>query len=321
MENRNVFWGVLLVAVGALFIFDNMDIIDFSFKALIGLWPALLVLWGISILPVKAVYKTVGALLIAVFALVYASTSDKTYWWEDLKNIDKNVHMNFDSDNDEDYDYDSDETFFTFKFDEEDDSKIEEAKLVLDVAAGKFRIDDVTTEHVIDFEAYSNIGPYTSNMVTNGNRADIQIGLEDTFIKNGTNKNRASVKLNPDILWDINMNVGAADLRADFRKFKVRDIDIDGGASAINLKIGDLLEETHVKIDAGAASIKISIPEEAGCKIDSESFLVDLDLDGFNKNEEGDYVTSNFEESGQKIYIDIDAAISQLRVSRYSNPE
>lgn len=320
MENRNVFWGVLLVAVGALFIFDNMDLIDFSFSALISLWPVLLVLWGISILPVKAVYKTVGALLIAVFALVYASTSDKTFWWEGdiMRNLDKNVHMNFDHDGDE---IDEEETYYTFTFDEEEDAQIQEANLVMDVAAGKFRIDDTTTEHIIDFDAYSNIGPYTSNMVTNGNTADIQIGLEDAFIKNGTNRNRASVKLNPNIIWDINMDVGAADLRADLRKFKVRNIDIDGGASSINLKIGELLKEMHLKLDAGAASIKISIPENAGCKIDSESFLVDLDLEGFVKNEEGDHVTANFEESEQKIYIEVDAAISQLTVTRYSIPD
>lgn len=320
MENRNVFWGVLLVAVGALFIFDNMDLIDFSFSALISLWPVLLVLWGISILPVKAVYKTVGALLIAVFALVYASTSDKTFWWEGdiMRNLDKNVHMNFDHDGDE---IDEEETYYTFTFDEEEDAQIQEANLVMDVAAGKFRIDDTTTEHIIDFDAYSNIGPYTSNMVTNGNTADIQIGLEDAFIKNGTNRNRASVKLNPNIIWDINMDVGAADLRADLRKFKVRNIDIDGGASSINLKIGELLKEMHLKLDAGAASIKISIPENAGCKIDSESFLVDLDLEGFVKNEEGDHVTANFEDSEQKIYIEVDAAISQLTVTRYSIPD
>lgn len=318
MENRNVFWGVLLVAIGALFIFDNMDIIDFSFKALISLWPVLLVLWGISILPVKAIYKTVGALLIAVFALVYASTSDQNYWWEDIQSGTlKNGHVIWD---DED-EVDEEESYYTFTFDEEGDAQIEEAKLVMDVAAGKFRIDDSTTEHIIDFDAYSNIGPYTSNMVTNGNTADIQIGLEDAFIKNGTNKNRASVKLNPKIIWDINLDVGAADLRADLRKFKVRNIDIDGGASSINLKIGELLKEIHLKLDAGAASIKISIPENAGCKIDSESFLVDLDLDGFVKNEEGDHVTANFEESEQKIYIEVDAAISQLTVTRYSIPD
>lgn len=320
MENRNVFWGVLLVAIGGLFILDNMDLISFSFSALVGLWPLLLVVWGISILPVKAVYKTVGGLLIAVFALAYASSSDKTFWWQDhlINKFDKNVHMNYgNDDDDEDYD-DEEETYYTFKFDEEEGSEITEAKLTMDVAAGKFRIDEATTEHIIDFGAYSNIGPYTSNMVMNGNTADINIDLEDGVIKNGTNRNKASIKLNPKIVWDLNLNIGAADFKADLRKFKVSKVDIDGGASAIRVRIGDLQKDTFIKIDAGAASIRVDVPQDAGCKVDSKSFLVDLQLDNFQKNEEGDYVTSNYEESEQKIMINIDAAISKLKVDRYS---
>lgn len=320
MENRNIFWGVLLVAIGGLFILDNLDLINFSFSALVGLWPLLLVIWGMSILPVKAIYKTVGGLLIAVFALTYASTSDKTFWWEDhiLDKLDKSVHVNYNDDDEDNEDSNEEETYYTFKFDEDADSHLEEAKLTMDVAAGKFRIDEATTEHIIDFDAYSNIGPYISNMVTNGSTADINISLEDGFIKNGTNRNRASIKLNPKIIWDLDLNIGAADFRADFRKFKVSKIDIDGGASSIRVKLGDLQKETFVKIDAGAASLRIDIPESAGCIINSESFLVDLDLDGFHKNEDGDYLTSNYEESEQKIKIDIDAAISQLKVDRYS---
>lgn len=318
MENRNIFWGVLLVAVGGLFILDNMDLINFSFSALVGLWPLLLVVWGISILPMKPVYKTVGGLLIAVFALVYASTSDKTFWWQDhiIDKFDKNVHMNYGND-DDDYDTDEDDTYYTFKFDEDSTSNITQAKLNMDIAAGKFRIDEATDDHIIDFDAYSNIGPYTSNMVMNGNSAEINIDLEDGVIRNGTNRNRASIKLNPKVEWDLDLDIGAADFRADFRKFRLTKLDIDGGASAIKVKIGDLQEDTFIKIDAGAASIRFDIPREAGCLIESESFLVDMDLDNFQKNEDGDYVTSNYKESKQKIRIDIDAAISKLKVDRY----
>lgn len=310
MENRNIFWGILLVAIGGLFILDNMDLINFSFSALVGLWPLLLVIWGISLLPFKAVYKTILGLAIAVFALVYASTSDKTFWWEDLQKFEHNVHFDDDEDNTED-------TFYTFKFDEEMDSDITEATLSMDVAAGKFRLEEPTNDHIIDFEAYSNIGPYTSNMVTNGNRADISIGIDDAVIKKGTNRNRATIKLNPKVEWEIQLDVGAADLRADLRKFMIKNIDIDGGASSIKIKIGDLQQVTNVKLDAGAASIKIEIPRDAGCRVESESFLVDLDLDGFVKDEEGNYYTPGFNESKQKVYIDIDAAISQLDVRRY----
>lgn len=320
MENRNIFWGVLLVAIGGLFILDNMDILNFSFRALIDLWPLLLVGWGISIIPMKSIYKTIAGLAIAVFALVYASTNDKDFWWEN-NNFSGfnhgNIHINATSDDDDSDEAYEEETYYSFQFDEDTDASITEAKLEMDVAAGKFRIDEPVSDHILDFNAYSNIGPYKSNMVTNDNRAEIYINMEDAIIKNGTNKNKASVKLNPEIIWDLQFNIGAADFRGDFRKFKIANIDIDGGASSIKLKLGDLQKETHITLEAGAASIRIDIPMDAGCKIASNSFLVDLNFDGFTKNNDGVYVSDNFEESTQKIDIKLDAAISKLNVNRY----
>lgn len=323
MENRNIFWGILLVSIGGLFILDNLDILNFSFRALVDLWPLLLVGWGISIIPMKPLYKTIAGLSIAIFALVYASTNDKDFWWEN-NNFSGfkhgNVHINS-SNNDDADDADSDnyeeETYYSFQFDEEMDAAITEAKLEMDVAAGKFRIDEAVTDHIIDFSAYSNIGPYNSNMVTNENRAEIFISMDDAIIKNGTNRNKANVKLNPAIVWDLKFNIGAADFRGDFRQFKISDIEIDGGASSIRLKIGDLLETSSIDIEAGAASIRIDIPIDAGCKIVSETFMVDLDLDGFTKNEDGIYFSDNYKESTQKINVKLEAAISQLTVNRY----
>ena len=296
-----------------------MDILDFSFKALVGLWPLLLVGWGISILPVKSIYKTAASILIILAALVYASTSDRDFWWENHNfNSFKhgNVHFNT-SDDDDEESSERDETYYSFDFDEEMDSNITEAKLEMDVAAGKFRIDESVNEHLIAFDAYSNIGPYNSNMVTNGKKAEIFISMEDAIIKNGTNRNRATVKLNPSVVWDLDFDIGAADFRGDFKKFKVANIDIDGGASSIKIKLGELQKETHISIDAAATSMKIDIPENAGCKINSESFLVDLNIKGFSKNSDGEYISENYNESDQKIYIEIDAAISHLEVRRY----
>lgn len=314
MKNRNVFWGALLVAIGVLFILDNMDLIDFSFSAFISLWPLLLVAWGISILPVKPVYKTVTSLTLVLFALIYGTTSERSYWEDKVRDkIDHRIH--YQSDND--VDSDDEETYYTFQFDEEMDSNITNAKLNMDVAAGKFRMEGISKDHIIDFDAYSNFGPYTSNMVTNGKHADINIGFDESVIKGGNNRNRATVKLNPKIEWDIELNIGAADFRGDYRDFKINNIDINGGASAINIKLGDKQQETHIKLDAGAASIKIYIPKNAGCKISTDSFLVDKQFDGFDKIESGEYLSHNFNESSQKIYIDLDAAISQLTVRPY----
>lgn len=314
MENRNIFWGVLLVAIGSLFILDNVDLINFSFSALISLWPLLLIAWGISILPIKKVYKNVTSLVIVIFAVAYASTSERSYWEDRVREkIDNRIEYS-----NEDYEDEyEEENYYVFQFDEESEGQISYATLSMDVAAGKFRIDGVTEEHIIDFEAYSNFGPYSSEMVMNGDRADIQIGFDEAVMKSGTNKNRANLKLNPKIEWEVNLNVGAADFRGDFSAHKISRIDLDGGASAIRLKLGDLQKETNIKLDAGAASIKIDIPTNAGCKIVTDGFLVDKDFEGFKKTESGEYVSSNYNDSDQKIYIDLDAAILQFTVHRY----
>lgn len=46
---RNLFWGLVLITIGVLFLLDNMGIADFSFL-LKTYWPIIFILWGIHIL-------------------------------------------------------------------------------------------------------------------------------------------------------------------------------------------------------------------------------------------------------------------------------
>lgn len=45
----NLWWGLLLIALGVMFLLDNMNVIEFG-EIVRTYWPALLVLWGIGIL-------------------------------------------------------------------------------------------------------------------------------------------------------------------------------------------------------------------------------------------------------------------------------
>lgn len=46
---RNVFWGVVLVTIGFLFLLDNLGIADFG-SMVHDFWPLILIVWGISVL-------------------------------------------------------------------------------------------------------------------------------------------------------------------------------------------------------------------------------------------------------------------------------
>lgn len=312
MNNKNVFWGVLLVVVGALFIFSNLGFFDFSFRAIFDMWPALLILWGVSMLPIKGGLKTILSIVAVLLAVFVATTRDYSDHW--TSHLGPNIHVgDFDWEDSEDDEYSSENTY-TYSFNEDYAESIKTAILNMDIAAGKFRIED-TTEFLIDFEAENNLGQYKDEVMKNGSTTEIYVRLEDGNFKSGKNKNRAYIKLNTQPVWEMKLDVGAADFVADLRDFKVSRVEIDGGASSIKIKIGDRQEETNIDIESGASAVKIYVPESAACEVVSNTVLSDLDLDGFIK-EGKTYRTPNFDEAKQKIYIELDAAISALNVIR-----
>ncbi|RLD39557.1 MAG: hypothetical protein DRI74_00500 [Bacteroidetes bacterium] len=314
MKNKNIFWGILLVVIGTLFIFDNLGWLHFSFRAIFDMWPALLILWGISMLPIKGGLKTTLSVVTVVLAILVGSTRDySSSHWSTMLN--RHVHhvRGVDWDDYED-DKSADDNIYTYKFFEDYEESIDVAILNMDIAAGKFRIED-TTSFLIDFEAENNLGQYKKEIMKNGSTTEIYVRLEDGKFRSGTNKNHAYIKLNTHPLWEMKLDVGAADFVADLRDFKVRKVEIDGGASAIKLKIGDRQNETNIDIESGASAVKIYIPESAGCEVISDIMLSDLDLNGFIK-EGKTYHTPDFDNSKQKIYIRLEAAISALNVIR-----
>jgi hypothetical protein len=311
MKNKNVFWGVLLVVIGLLFIFNNLGWLNFSFRDLFDLWPALLVVWGISILPIKAGLKTILSIVVIVIAILIGSTRSYDHHWSPKFHrytLFHNTNWNNNSD-DENADKISTYTFF-----EDYNTKIKSALLNMDIAAGKFRIED-STNYLIDFNAENNLGHYTKEIMKNGNTTEIYVTLEEGHIHSGTNKNRAHIMLNTAPLWSLKLDIGAADFIGDLRHYKVEKVEIDGGASSIRLKIGNKQKKTNVDIEAGASSVKVYIPESAGCEVTSNTVLSELGLKGFVKDDNV-YRTPDFKNKKQKVYISLDAAISSLNIIR-----
>ena len=48
MKPKHVFWGLFLVTLGTLILISNFSIINLDLAGLWKLWPAALILWGIS---------------------------------------------------------------------------------------------------------------------------------------------------------------------------------------------------------------------------------------------------------------------------------
>jgi hypothetical protein len=103
----------------------------------------------------------------------------------------------------------------------------------------------------------------------------------------------------------------------DLTDFVIRKVNIDGGASSIDLRLGKRSDMVEVDIESGASSITIDIPDEFACEVRTSTVLSSKSLDGFNKVGSGNYITENFSSEARNILINIDAAVSSLTINRY----
>ena len=82
MKYRHVFWAFILIAIGVLFMLNNFGVLEFGFRALWSLWPLILILWGISILPIRDTIKIVSLVAVLVVTVIFFNRiTDHSPWF------------------------------------------------------------------------------------------------------------------------------------------------------------------------------------------------------------------------------------------------
>lgn len=307
LSYKKIFWGVVLIAIGILIMLKNLDLIWFSWHSLWALWPVLLILWGISVLPVKDYIKLIIS-FVAVIAGVYIVSTQP-----DINTFGFRWHRH---NHDWQVKYESDSNFMADeKYSEPFDKSIKSGIVYLDAAAGSFKVGD-STENLYDFAKSGSNIHYQTSVEKDSTSAIIRLKLKDGQINSGAG-GESRIKLNIKPVWDINFSVGAADMQMDLSKYKVRSVKIEGGASSIYLKIGDLNEDQKINISAGASSIHLLIPNNRACEVRTNTVLSSRELKGFNRIERHLYRTNNYNNAKIKTNINVDAAVSSLNVEQY----
>lgn len=321
MSYKKLFWGILLVFIGVLFILKNMGLVYFDWWTILRLWPLLLILWGISIIPVKSIYKLLLSLAAIVVTILVVSRFDtREHPFMNFHKNDQNWHFGIDEDSfneDDSSSYSKNQELF-----QSYDSSINKAILSFDAAAGDFRISDsLLQEKLLVFKKKGDIGDYSMTSNQDGNTRDINLKIQDSHVRlnrgGNVGGNQVLLYLNPEPIWDFDFDIGAANINFDLSNFKSENIKIDGGASSINLKLGDRQPLSTIKIDAGAASIVINVPKTSGVELNTETVLSSKNFHGFKKLEDGHYKTDNYATAKSKIYLKIDAGVSSLTIRRY----
>ena len=315
MKSRNVFWGIILISVGLLFVLRNFGYIDFGWYSLRRLWPVILVILGISMLPINGAVRVVLAFITIAFSIWFLSGNDMNQnsgeSWRDWFRNHRQHSYYYDRDEQDETMEDVDQ-YLTEGYHPE----IKNAVLDLDAVAGEFTLDGVTDD-LLNFQREGNFGNYNLNSNSAGSAVVLKLTMQQRIRNMNNFKNKANISLHPDPLWDFKVDAGAAKIDFDLTPFKVDNFNIDGGASEIKLKLGNRQPLSKVSINAGAVSVTIQVPLSSGCRVKTNTILSNKDIEGFNKDENGLYVTENLDTAAERIEISIDAAVSDLKIIRY----
>ncbi len=311
MKYRHLFWAFILIAIGILFLLNNFGVLEFGFRALLSLWPLIFILWGISILPIKDWIKTVALVAVLGLTIIFfnkISDQSECFFFHDHSGY---SHRNW-KDDEESATPNYHPQYLCVPF----DSLITKGEMRLDAAAGNFSLQGITSDF-LTFNKTGDIGNYILTSKDEKGVKKINLTLEKSEIRHNINDNKVEIKLSDRPSWNLDLDIGAAEIAMDLRDYRIDTVNINAGASSIELKIGDKNRITSLTFNAGASSIKVQIPKESGCQIKSESFLISKEFDGFTKKGEGYYQTANFGSSSNKIYLVIKTAVSKIEINRY----
>lgn len=325
MKNDKIIPGVILVLIGAAILLANFGYLHFQWYNIFHLWPIFLVIGGVNL--VFANNKTIWASAIKIAVVViglgllfFGDFGERYNFWPrhhfSFRNH-QNDNNNTDN-NDDDDDNSDDRQVGSHVFNQPYTNNIKLAKLNINGGATAFYLND-TTNQLFSANTNDNLDRYdfSGSMVDSVYVVNFKMKNKHGFNFNSDNDNRINMLINPNPVWMVDIDAGAAKVDFDFSKFKIKTLNVRGGAAAFDIRMGQPLTTTNIDINTGVSGVNIKIPMNAACSIESNSGLSGNDFDGFNKTHDNIYETPNFAAAKNKLYIHISGGLSGFDVSRY----
>nr|WP_294789901.1 DUF5668 domain-containing protein [uncultured Mucilaginibacter sp.] len=323
MKSNKLIPGVILILIGVMFLLRNYGYLNFHFWNLFYLWPIVIVVIGINLIFAnnKSTWATLlklGVIVIGFGLLLFGNFSKHHPFGGRYS-----YHFNDDDDDDDDYSEGRRITKLegASVFNESYTDSIKTAELNISGGATTYKLND-TTNQLFNANTKEFFGNYQLTTDKKDSLYVLNFKMRDNkrgrFDWNDDHKqaNIATFKLNVNPEWNINVATGATDLDFDLSKFKVRSLDLAGGAGAFKIKFGQPLTTTMVDISTGASDVDINIPANAACRITKGTAFSSNNFEGFTKVGDA-YETPGFANATNKILIKIKGGMSSFSVRRY----
>ena len=111
----------------------------------------------------------------------------------------------------------------------------------------------------------------------------------------------------------LEIRTGANDAHLDLSDLQVTALEIHTGASATEVDLPKQVEFTRVKINAGAASVILNVPDEIAVRMCVDGGLLDVEADPTRFPKAGNvYQSIEYETAPQRVEISVDAGVGSI---------
>jgi hypothetical protein len=294
-----MFWAVLFITVGLLGLLQNLSFMAWSLGGLWKLWPLVLILIGVSVIfrdkQFRWIFSGSAGLLVGLigFSMFQRGCDEIDTKWDSEGKLVKQT------------------------LSEGIDTSIARASFSFEGGAGSFIISD-TTSSLISAETESTLGSYELTREDSVGMSYLTLAMNGGNVHwHGNGKNTVHIRLNPNPEWEMQFDVGAAKANFDLSPFKVRKVEFNGGASAVEIKLGDRSDLTDVDIETGVSSIKVLVPSTVDCEVRTDASLSSKEFDGLSKIGPGVWRSQEYGSKTGKVTINVDAGVSSIHIARY----
>jgi hypothetical protein len=298
---RSIFWGTIFISFGIGVLLQQNHIVDFSDLYLNNVWSVLLILIGIAFLNIPTSAKMIcsGLSALVISTLILSFTAN---FWSDMHSLNFGYHRS--------------------RIDNIHGKTIDRQSVSLDKLKDSANL--VIKGGAIDLDIFDS---ESATLELSGGENAFKIDYDSLYrnyeitslgLNNDAESGQTSeLKLSDKSRWNLNVDLGAANLNGDFSNLNIGKLYMHSGASDIQLKLGNKSKYTEIVIEAGASSVELDIPRDAYCEVYTNSHISDNNFEGFTEVNSGFYKTNNSNSTNNVIIITISGAISDCNINRY----
>jgi hypothetical protein len=123
------------------------------------------------------------------------------------------------------------------------------------------------------------------------------------------------LKLNGEIPLELALETGAGETTLELTDLLIRELSIKTGASSTEVRLPAHAGMTDVKVEAGAASITLIVPQGAAARIRSNSGLVDMQVDPSRFPASGSgYESADYATAENRLNVDVQAGVGSIKI-------